>query len=87
MKRFCLWSVLLTVLTASASSVFGLQEKMPKFSDGKSREKVMVFNGGRPWAARDMARPLVNNGIRVAVFSGEYLAEFSGASIKQHMSD
>ncbi|MCQ2379374.1 MAG: hypothetical protein MJ025_00395 [Victivallaceae bacterium] len=80
-------AMLLAIDVSAAPGIGGLKKKMPKFGNGKVRDKVMVFNGDRPWAARDMAWPLSNNGIQVAIFSGEYLAGFSGASIKQHMSD
>ncbi len=63
-----------------------LKQKSPKVV-GKSGPLVLLFAGGRPWQGHQVRDLLVASGARVRGLVGEYLAGYSGASIKRHMGD
>lgn len=68
------------------SAVPQMQQKLPPFK-GNSYDRVLIFNGGRPWQGQDMINSFINANLRVRGLDSTYLAGQGGASIKLNIGD
>ncbi len=85
MKRiFILFSLIFTTIALFAAPV--MQKKQPEWQ-GKSKNRVLILNGGRPWAGTGTAHCFAKSGLRVRCLDSRYLAGEGGATIKANVSD
>ena len=60
-------------------------QKMPQIT-GKKGVRILLFNGGRPWACKNLVALMVKSGLRVMSLDSIYLDGLGGAPIRSHMA-
>ncbi len=79
---------LLTALALGAMLVAAADNKIKKPETvGAKGDRIVVFNGGRPWQGQSISGMIAKAGFRAVNVDSRYLDGFGGASLKQNMSD